>query len=87
MLAGHILKKLSLRTSVRMRPNMRTQAQAPALALTLTRPRTRRMSEVEPWKKDMMNGFLGMVACLVIAVPMIMYKHRIALDAAKNKMD
>jgi len=44
-------------------------------------------SQFPAWMKDARDVIIGIVACLVLAVPMLMVKHKAALKAAQGKMD
>ena len=45
------------------------------------------MEELPQWQRDLRDGLFALVAALVIAVPMIMVRHKAALKAAHGKMD
>ena len=43
--------------------------------------------KLSPMMKDMLHMAIGIIACLAIAIPMLMVKHKAALKQAKGKMD
>ncbi len=45
------------------------------------------IKEVPEWQKEAVEVVLGIVLCLVIAIPMLRIKHAAALKAAHGKMD
>ena len=45
------------------------------------------MDDMPPWAKDMRDMVFGVCACLLIAVPMLMMKHKSAMAKVQNKMD
>ena len=45
------------------------------------------MDDMPPWAKDMRDMVLALCGCLLLAVPMIMIKHKNAMAKVQNKMD
>lgn len=45
------------------------------------------IKEMPTWQKEAVEVAIGMILCLVIAIPMLRIKHAAALKAAHGKMD
>jgi hypothetical protein len=45
------------------------------------------IQEIPEWQKEAAEVMIGLILCMVIAIPMFRIKHAAALKAAQGKMD